>query len=71
VTVCFVNVKNSGCLTRIPCLISSSNLQWLVHRHLYYWTLEMTVQIPAHNSNRSTSFINNNLFVRFNIVNLQ
>jgi hypothetical protein len=27
VTVCFVNVKNSGCLTRIPCLISSSNLQ--------------------------------------------
>jgi len=32
------------CLARFQCLIHSSHLQGLVHRHLYCWTLEKVTQ---------------------------
>jgi hypothetical protein len=35
------------CVARIRCLISSRYLHVLMHRHLYCWTLEMTMQMTC------------------------
>ena len=35
------------CLTRVHCLIASSHLQGLLHRHLYCWTMEMMIQTTS------------------------
>jgi hypothetical protein len=49
VNACYekIKVKSSCCLARLPSLISWSHLQCLVHRHMYCWTLGMTVQMAG------------------------
>jgi hypothetical protein len=39
--------KKSSWSARLQCLISSSHLQELVHRHLYYSTVELMVQMTS------------------------
>lgn len=57
--------KKGSCLARLPCIISSSHLQGLVHHHMYWWTVEMMKKMTHPQFKRKTSFLNCYLFVRY------
>jgi hypothetical protein len=40
-------MERKKCLDRIRCLISSSLLQAIVHRHLYCWAVEMVIHLTG------------------------
>ena len=46
------------CPATLHCLISLSHTQGFIHRHLYYWTLEMMIMWPTFSSGGSASFLN-------------